>query len=165
MARKKIKDEHVLKSWEDVDLTLKEIAEYEMDIEKVQTDMNQKIHDVKLEAEMKAKPLQDKIEILGLYIKDFVEENKVELDGKTRALNFGKTGFRLSTKLVIKKADAVLETLKKFKMEDCISTKETINKDALKKYSENDIIKVGASLKKEDVFWYETEREKLQATN
>ncbi|WP_032122024.1 host-nuclease inhibitor Gam family protein [Clostridium amazonitimonense] len=165
MARRKIKDEHLLKTWEEVDLTLKEIAEYEMEIEKIQADMNQNIHDVKLDAEMKAKPLQDKIEMLGLYVKDFVEENKAELNGKTKTLNFGKTGFRLSTKLVIRKAESILENLKRFKMQDCINTKETINKDVLKKYSEEDIIKVGASLKKEDVFWYETEREELQAAN
>lgn len=165
MARRKIKDEHLLKTWEEVDLTLKEIAEYEMKIEKIQADMNQNIHDVKLDAEMKAKPLQDKIEMLGLYVKDFVEENKAELNGKTKTLNFGKTGFRLSTKLVIRKAESILENLKRFKMQDCINTKETINKDVLKKYSEEDIIKVGASLKKEDVFWYETEREELKAAN
>lgn len=35
----------------------------------------------------------------------------------------------------------------------------------LKKYPEADIIKVGGTLKKEDIFWYETEREKLQASS
>ena len=165
MARKKIRDKNVLQTWEDVDITLKEIAECEMEIEKIQTEMNQKIHDVKLDAEMKAKPLQDRIERLGLYVKDFVESNRVELNGKTKNLNFGKTGFRLSTKLVIRKSDAVLESLRKCKMLDCITVKESINKEVLKKYSEKDIIKVGASLKKEDVFWYETERDKLQATS
>jgi phage host-nuclease inhibitor protein Gam len=163
MARTRIKDELALKSWDDVDITLKEIAECELEIENITTEMNQKIHDIKLEAEMKAKPLQDRIERLGLDIKAFVEENKAELNGKTKQLNFGKTGFRLSTKLVLKKVETVLENLKRFKMEDCITVKESINKDVLKKYPEADIIKVGGTLKKEDVFWYETEREKLQA--
>ena len=44
-------------------------------------------------------------------------------------------------------------------MEDCIIVKETVNKDVLKTYDEKDIIKVGASLKKEDTFWYETRKE------
>ena len=164
MARTKIKDELVLKSWDDVDITMKEIAECELEIEKITTDMNQKIHDIKLESDMKAKQFQERIERLGIYVKDFVEDNKAELDGKTKQLNFGKTGFRLSTKLVLKKVDQVLENLKKLKMDDCIIVKESVNKDVLKKYPEADIIKVGGTLKKEDIFWYETEREKLQAS-
>ncbi len=165
MARTKIKDELVLKSWDDVDITMKEIAECELEIEKITTDMNQKIHDIKLESDMKAKQFQERIERLGIYVKDFVEDNKAELDGKTKQLNFGKTGFRLSTKLVLKKVDQVLENLKKLKMDDCIIVKESVNKDVLKKYPEADIIKVGGTLKKEDIFWYETEREKLQPSS
>ena len=165
MARTKIKDELVLKSWDDVDITMKEIAECELEIEKITTDMNQKIHDIKLESDMKAKQFQERIERLGIYVKDFVEDNKAELDGKTKQLNFGKTGFRLSTKLVLKKVDQVLENLKKLKMDDCIIVKESVNKDVLKKCPEADIIKVGGTLKKEDIFWYETEREKLQASS
>lgn len=165
MARTKIKDELALKSWDDVDITMKEIAECELEIEKITTDMNQKIHDIKLESDMKAKQFQERIERLGIYVKDFVEDNKAELDGKTKQLNFGKTGFRLSTKLVLKKVDQVLENLKKLKMDDCIIVKESVNKDVLKKYPEADIIKVGGTLKKEDIFWYETEREKLQASS
>ena len=165
MARTKVKDELVLKSWDDVDITMKEIAECELEIEKITTDMNQKIHDIKLESDMKAKQFQERIERLGIYVKDFVEDNKAELDGKTKQLNFGKTGFRLSAKLVLKKVDQVLENLKKLKMDDCIIVKESVNKDVLKKYPEADIIKVGGTLKKEDIFWYETEREKLQASS
>jgi phage host-nuclease inhibitor protein Gam len=165
MARTRIKDELVLKSWDDVDITLKDIAECELEIEKITTEMNEKIHDIKLEADMKAKPYQERIERLGLHVKAFVEDNKAELDGKTKQLNFGKTGFRLSTKLVLRKVDKVIENLKKFKMEDCITVKESVNKEVLRKYPESDIIKVGGALKKEDVFWYETEREKLQAGN
>ena len=165
MARTKVKDELVLKSWDDVDITMKEIAECELEIEKITTDMNQKIHDIKLESDMKAKQFQERIERLGIYVKDFVEDNKAELDGKTKQLNFGKTGFRLSTKLVLKKVDQVLENLKKLKMDDCIIVKESVNKDVLKKYPEADIIKVGGTLKKEDIFWYETEREKLQPSS
>ena len=165
MARTKIKDELVLKNWDDVDITLKEIAECELEIEKITTDMNQRIHDIKLEADMLAKSHQERIERLGIHVKAFVEDNKAELDGKTKQLNFGKTGFRLSTKLVLKKIDKVLENLKNFKMDDCITVKESINKEVLRKYPESDVIKVGGTLKKEDVFWYETEREKLQAGN
>lgn len=165
MARTKIRDEHVLKSWEDVNFTLKEIAEYEMEVEKITTDMNEKLHDIKLEAEMKAKPYKDKIEMLGIYIKDFVEQNKTELDGKTKVLNFGSTGFRLSTKVVIKKLENTIENLKKLSLLDCITVKETVNKEVLRTKPEQTLLMVGASLKKDDVFWFETDRDKLEQLN
>ena len=161
MARTRI-SEPLLKSWEEVDMVLKEIAENELAIEEIETSMNKQLHDIKLEAELKAEPHQENIKRLGLCVKEFVDNNKAELDGKTKQLNFGKTGFRLSTKVVIKSVSKVIESLINFKMVDCIVTKESINKDVLKKYPEDDIIKVGASLKKEDTFWYETERDKLR---
>ena len=77
-------------------------------------------------------------------------------------LNHGSVGFRQSTKVVLSKVEQILEKLKKFKMDDCINVKETVNKDVLRKYPADDILKVGGSLKVEDVFWYETDREELE---
>lgn len=167
MARTKIKEAPVLKSWEDVDDALKEIAEAELDIVDIEGEMNKQIQGIKLTAAQEAKPIQDRITSLGKDIKAFVEEHRGELDGKTKTLNFGKTGFRMSTKVILPKAQeklaAIIKSIKARKMADCIVTTETINKDVLKKYTEDEIIRVGASLKKEDTFWYETDREKLQA--
>lgn len=162
MARVRIPDEPVLKNWDDVNLNLKEIAECEIEIEKIEAEMNKKISDVKLEAEMDAKPYKESIKTLEKQVKDFVEVNRADLKGKTKFLNFGKTGFRKSTKLVLRKIDNIIKNLKSFGMTDCIKTKETINKDALKKYPDADIAKIGVTKKVEDVFWYEVDREKLQ---
>ncbi len=162
MARTKIADEMVLKDWNDVDITLKEIAENELELEKIATEMNEKVHDIKLEAEMKAKVHKDNIDRLGMYVKNFMDANKTELKGKTKVLTFGKTGFRLSTKVVIKKVANTLSALKKLNMLDCITVKESVNKEILKTYPEEKLFEVGASLQKEDTFWYETDRDKLQ---
>lgn len=167
MARTRIKEAPVFKTWEDIDTALKDIAEAELDLLDIEGEMNKQIQGIKLTAAQEAKPIQDRIASIGKDIKTFVEENRGELDGKTKTLNFGKTGFRLSTKVVLPKAkdklEAIIKSLKARKMLDCIATTETINKDVLKKYTEDEILRVGASLKKEDTFWYETDREKLQA--
>lgn len=163
MARVRIPEEPVLKSWDDVDLTMKEIGECQLAIERIEAEMNMKISDIKLEADMQAKPIGERIKKLEMQIKDFVDASKHELNGKTKNLNFGKTGFRKSTKIVIKKAENIIKNLKAFGMLDCIKVKESINKDVLKKYSDENIAKVGAGKKVEDVFWYEVDREKLQA--
>lgn len=166
MARKRIKNQPVLKNWAEVDAVLREIAEKEIQIEEIEGEMNKQINGVKISAGLEAKPLQDRIEKLGKDIKEFVAEHKDELDGKTKALNFGSTGFRLSTSVIMpraqEKVEGIIKSLKVRKMTDCIKVVETVNKEVLKKYSEDEIIKVGAKLKKEDIFWYETAREKLR---
>jgi phage host-nuclease inhibitor protein Gam len=166
MARTRIKNQPVLKSWAEVDAALREIAERELMIEEIEGEMNKQINGIKISSELEAKPHQDRISKLGNDIKEFVTEHKDEIDGKTKILNFGKTGFRLSTSISIPRAKdkvaAIIKSLKIRKMTDCIIVEEKVNKEVLKKYSEDDIIKVGAKLKKEDVFWYETAREKLK---
>ena len=168
MARVRIKNQPTLKSWDEVDKALREIAEQELLIEEIEGEMTKQINGIKISSGLEAKPHQDRIAKLGKDIKEFVTEHKDELDGKTKVLNFGSTGFRMSTSVIIPKAKekvaVIVKSLKIRKMIDCINVVETVNKESLKKYSEDEIIKVGAKLKKEDVFWYETAREKLKAT-
>lgn len=166
MSRKRIVNQPVIKNWEGVNEALKEIAEREILIEDIEGEMNKQINGIKKSSELEAKPHQDRIDKLGKDIKEFVTEHRDEIDGKTKILNFGKTGFRLSTSVSVPRAKekvaAIIKSLKIRKMTDCINVEEKINKEVLKKYSEEEIIKVGAKLKKEDVFWYETAREKLR---
>lgn len=161
--RKRIADEMRLKSWDDVDLTLKEIAECTNTISGIEADMNKQLDDVKLASQMKAQEYHDRISELERDLKAFVEMSRGEIQGKTKILNFGRTGFRFSTKVVIKKVETVLANLKAMDMKDCIIIKESIDKDALKKYPDDKIYGCGASLKKDDTFWYEIDREKLQS--
>lgn len=166
MSRKRIVNQPVIKNWEGVNEALKEIAEREILIEDIEGEMNKQINGIKKSSELEAKPHQDRIDKLGKDIKEFVTEHRDEIEGKTKILNFGKTGFRLSTSVSVPRAKekvaAIIKSLKIRKMTDCINVEEKINKEVLKKYSEEEIIKVGAKLKKEDVFWYETAREKLR---
>lgn len=162
MARKRMEEKFMLQSWDQVDETLLEIAENEMELEKLTTEMNQAIHEVKERFTSESKPFQERIKILSLYVQEFSERNREDIKGKTKTLNHGSIGFRQSTKVVLSKVEQILENLKKFKMQDCISVKESVNKDVLRKYPAEDVLKVGASLKVEDVFWYDTERQKLE---
>ncbi|MBU5312241.1 host-nuclease inhibitor Gam family protein [Tissierella carlieri] len=168
MVRVRIKNQPTLKNWDEVDKALREIAEQEFLIEEIEAEMTKQINGIKISSGLEAKPHQDRIEKLGKDIKEFVTEHKDELDGKTKVLNFGSTGFRMSTSVIIPKAKekvaAIVKSLKIRKMADCINVVEMVNKEVLKKYSEDEIIKVGAKLKKEDVFWYETSREKFKDT-
>ncbi len=150
-----------LKNWEDVGINLKMIGECQIAIERIEADMNMKISDLKLDAALKSRVHQDKIKQMELEIKEFSEENKVDIKGKTKILDFGKIGFRISSKITLKSIEAVLNNLRARKMNDCIRTKVEVDKEALDKYPDEVIAAVGASRKVDDVFWYEIDREKL----
>lgn len=150
----------VLKSWDEVDATLKEISECENQLAILESSMNIQIDAVKEGFNEKAAPYKEEIKKLEAIIKEYVTENKGDLKGKSRELTFGRVGFRFSTKVSIpKNVEKLIKLLRKNEMDDCIIVKETVNKDVLRTYDEKDIIKVGASLKKEDTFWYETRKE------
>ena len=157
MARKRMEDPS-LKSWDEVNAALKLIRDNEIELELIEADMGKKIADIKEQAV----PYRDDIKKLELQGKEVVTLNKAELKGKSREMDFGKVGFRMSTKLMLpKKVEKVIKTLKKYGMGDCITVKESVNKDILKTYDEKTILSVGGTLKKEDTFWYETNREEL----
>ena len=126
MARKRMEDPS-LKSWDEVNAALKLIRDNEIELELIEADMGKKIADIKEQAAEQAVPYRDDIKKLELQVKEFVTLNKAELKGKSREMDFGKVGFRLSTKLMLPKQ----------------------------------VEKVIKTLKKEDTFWYETNREEL----
>lgn len=161
MARKRM-EEPALESWEEVDSTLKKIREAELEVSRISADMEKCIMDIKENTEKQISPYKNEVKKLELQIKEFVSLNKDELKGKSREMTFGTVGFRMSTKLVLPKVvDKMIKQLKKLGMGDCVTVKESVNKDILKTYDEKTILMVGASLKKEDTFWYETKQEEI----
>lgn len=149
-----------LGSWDEVDASLKAIAEAENELAIIEAGMNIQVDAIKEAAEKTAKPYKETIKKHELMIKEYTSENRDSLTGKSRNLTFGKVGYRLSTKVTLPKVlDRVIKNLRKFDMEDCIVTKETVNKDVLKTYDEKDILKVGGKLKKEDTFYYEIQKD------
>ena len=46
-------------------------------------------------------PLQNRVKALESEVKAYVDLHRAELDGKSRALNFGTVGYRVSSKLML----------------------------------------------------------------
>ncbi len=161
MAAKRVRvTEQVLKSFDDVNNSLKIIAQNQNDIAKIEADMNDFIQIAKEEAKEKTKKHEEEIKLHELMIEQYTTEHKSELKGKSLKLAFGTIGFRLSTKLILPRSiNAVIENLKANGMSDCLNIKTTVNKDVLKTYDEQEIIKIGGSLDKRDTFWYETDKD------
>ena len=167
MARKRVVEAPSLHSWEDVNDALRQIAEAQIALGEIQSDMQKQILGAQKVAEEQSKPLNDNVATLEREIKSFVTDHRDEM-GKTKSvvLTFGEVGFRLSTSVSLPRAkeklEEIIRRLKSRQMTDCIVVEEKVSKEALKKYGEDTVNAVGATWKQSDVFGYEVNIAKLE---
>lgn len=167
MARKRVVEAPGLHSWEDVNDALRQIAEAQIALGEIQSDMQKQILGAQKVAEEQSKPLNDNVAKLEREIKSFVTDHRDEM-GKTKSmvLTFGEVGFRLSTSVSLPRAkeklEEIIRRLKSRQMTDCIVVEEKVSKEALKKYGEDTVNAVGATWKQSDVFGYEVNIAKLE---
>lgn len=167
MARKRVVEAPSLHSWEDVNDALRQIAEAQIALGEIQSDMQKQILGAQKVAEEQSKPLNDNVAKLEREIKSFVTDHRDEM-GKTKSvvLTFGEVGFRLSTSVSLPRAkeklEEIIHRLKSRQMTDCIVVEEKVSKEALKKYGEDTVNAVGATWKQSDVFGYEVNIAKLE---
>lgn len=167
MARKRVVEAPSLHSWEDVNDALRQIAEAQIALGEIQSDMQKQILGAQKVAEEQSKPLNDNVAKLEREIKSFVTDHRDEM-GKTKSvvLTFGEVGFRLSTSVSLPRAkeklEEIIRRLKSRQMTDCIVVEEKVSKEALKKYGEDTVNAVGATWKQSDVSGYEVNIAKLE---
>ena len=167
MARKRVVEAPSLHSWEDVNDALRQIAEAQIGLGEIQSDVQKQILGAQKVAEEQSKPLNDSVAKLEREIKSFVTDHRDEM-GKTKSvvLTFGEVGFRLSTSVSLPRAkeklEEIIRRLKSRQMTDCIVVEEKVSKEALKKYGEDTVNAVGATWKQSDVFGYEVNIAKLE---
>lgn len=167
MARKRVIEEPTLKTWEDVNDALRQIAEAQIALGDIESDMQKQIIGAQKVAEEQSKPIKDAQARLEREIKAFVTDHRDEMGkAKSKTLTFGEVSFRLSTSISLprakEKAQEILRKLKARKMMDCIIEKEEISKEALKKYGKDVVNAVGATWKQSDTFGYELNLARLE---
>lgn len=167
MARKKL-NMITLHSWQECDEALRTIGEHTRDVAAIEGVMNEQIANAKAIAADKAAPLKEQIAELELALRDYAMTHRDDMDGrKSKQLTFGTVGFRRSTRIALpsakEKVAAIVARLKSKGMTDCIVQPDArVDKDALKKYSAEQIAEVGATLTVEDVFGYDVNAERLK---
>ncbi len=167
MARKRVIEAPSLKTWEDVNDALRQIAEATIAIGDIESDMQKQIVGAQKIAEAQSKHHKDKIARLEREIKDFTVEHRDEMGkSKSKTLTFGEVGFRLSTSISLPRAkeklEEIIRKLKARQMTDCIVVEEKVSKEALKKYGEDTVNAVGATWKQRDEFGYDLNLAKLE---
>lgn len=162
MARKRIEGT-LLETYDQVDEALRSIGMLDREINLVESGANEQIDRIKADTKAAASPLLEKKAGLELAVKEFCEANRGDFAKvKTRALTFGTVGFRISTKVLIKRIADTLQALKDLGLPHCIRTKEEPDKEAMKTLPTETLAAVGASLKTENVFGYEINQERLK---
>lgn len=168
MARIRMPDLPMLESWSEVDAALMEIAQAEIALTRINCDKDEQINILTEAAARVATPINGRITELREQIKQFAELNRLDFGkAKSKRLNFGELGWRLSSTIDIKPSAVpkVIENLRRMGMDDCVKVRESVNKDTLKTYSEERILQSGASIKTTDTFWLETDKERIINAN
>lgn len=162
MARKRIEGT-IFDSFDDVDAALREIGELDREIGLLEAAHNEEIDRIKQQTKDLAAPLHDKKASLELAIKEYCESNRIEFAKvKTKQLTFGEVGFRLSTKIMIKRVAETLQALKDLNLNHCIRTKEEPDKETMKALPDETLAEVGAARKMENIFGYTLNVERIR---
>lgn len=161
MAKKKIIP--VFESWEQVNEALKGVAKINQTLKVHEAKLNEDINAIKSKVQGVTAPLLEEKERLEKNIQEFTEAHAEEFtDKKTKDFSFGQVGFRKTTSIITRNVQAIMEALKNNKMLNCITVKESINKEELEKYDDESLLKVGAKRKIEDKFFYKIDEERIE---
>lgn len=101
MARKKVTSVPALADWGAVDNALRDIRECQHTLAEMAVQRDRQIDSIKADYAQGALPLQNRVKALESEVKAYVDLHRAELDGKSRALNFGTVGYRVSSKLML----------------------------------------------------------------
>ena len=166
MAHTKVKSSPVLRDWAAVDGALRDIRESKHSLTEMDVEKNRRMDSIKDEYGKAALPLQNRIKRLEADVKEFVSAHREELEGKSRRLNFGVVGFRLSSSVVVatNKVADVISKLKGLGRSECIKITETLDRKALGHCPADVILEVGAYIKQTDDFYYDVNDDTLADT-
>ncbi len=148
MAKKK---ESVLKSWDEVDKSLKKLGELEIQKTKLDGELTIKINELKEEYSTKGVAIKKEAEDIKKEISRFCEQNKDSFVNKrNKKLNFGTLSYKITKKVLCPCVATVIKAIKALNLDFCLRIKEEIEKDKLKELDANTLTKIGVSIIKED---------------
>lgn len=158
-------------SFNDVDSALKRLCELEVAINKINGEVTLKINEIKDERKAEIERLDNEKKYIEQEITLFCSENKAEFaEKRSKEFNFGKIGYKVSKSVkglprIKEKLEKFINTLKSFKLDDCIKYEETVDKEALAELNDSDLVKLGLQRVVKDNFYIKTEIEKLESAN
>jgi len=147
-----------VKGWRHADQLVRDIGDCQGAIQKAEEDARKKIESIKAELAIKTKPVQDMTTRRIHRLEAFAIAHKADFENqKSKKLNFGVLGWRKSTLIRVKKntLELIKQVFSKVKAALYIHVKETVNKEALAKLTDEQLAGVGARRDSKDVFFVE----------
>jgi phage host-nuclease inhibitor protein Gam len=144
--------------WRHADELLRQMAKAQLTIQAAESEATETVNEARACLAIAAKPHHEQIKTLTLSLEAFAAHHRADFgDKKSRDLTFGVLGWRLSTSIRVKK-DATLELLKqvfKRKAKPFIHVKETPDKEAMAKLTDEQLAAVKARRVVKDDFFVE----------
>jgi phage host-nuclease inhibitor protein Gam len=140
--RIKAADMNSVTSLDELQRNIATIGELQNQVDIATAALNKRIVDLKIVLDQRVKGLNDQIKVLTKACQIYFSANQKEFvpaGKKSVIFDAGEIGTRTTPEAVTVKKVAeedVIAELEKLELNECISTKKTINKNALKKFKE-----------------------------
>lgn len=144
--------------WPQADQLVRELGEIQMNITAAEHKAADDINEIKLELEGKVNQLQDRQNYIIKSLEEFALSRTKDFgEARSKKLDFGTLGWRMSTAIQI--AGTTLEWIKvrlsSAKVKMCIRVKESVDKEALAKLTDEELASIKARRKTKDAFFVE----------
>lgn len=156
-----------IQNFEDVNLALKKVAELSVKLSKINGEVTLACNELKEKRAGEIKILSDELAYVEQCITTFCENNKHEFaEKRSKEFTFGKIGYRLSKSVslprVKEKLDNLIKAFKSYGLNDCVTYKEELNKEAIVELEDSTLVKLGLKRVTKDNFRIEPKIESLE---
>lgn len=137
-----------IQTFDDVNLALKRVAELTVAIETINGEVTIECNKIKEARASEVKKLGDELKYVEQCITNFCEDNKGEFaEKRSKEFTFGTIGYKLSKSVslprIADKVEKLITALKSYKLTNCITYAETLNKDEITELDDSTLAKLG----------------------
>lgn len=147
-----------IKSWKDADARVREVGDCQLRIRDLEQKARDKIDVIKAELAAEVSGYQELITLTHRSLEAFAVNRQADFsDRRSRKLDFGVVGWRKSISISVKKTtiDRIKEVFSRQKAKQFIRTRETVDKEALARLTDEQLVGIGARRVHKDVFFVE----------
>lgn len=147
----RIKKESIYKNWYDVDRALKKLGSLEIEKSRIEGEQTLAINKIKEGYTARGEEIVAEQKRIKTEITRFCEENKdAFLSKRSKKLNFGTIGYRVSESVKYDNENLVIKMLKSLNFDFCLKITEKVEKDKLKELDSTTLTKLGVQIVKKD---------------
>lgn len=137
--RQRLEEGMALKTWQDVDTALGEVARLNQRIERIESE----IQSLQEEELSRKSGLQALANSLLKNMEEFCATHREEIKGKSKGLENGRVGFRQSTRIEIEDMERTIKALRRKGMDTFVIVQEAADRNALQRLEDKELERIG----------------------